>query len=200
MVSAHASRIKLITVNTFGALGYISITIQWMWALLLYAPYLLTDSVQNFLLPQKQPVEEVTYVVTASESSVFMIALALVITAAMVALVIYIALKTPSVVGRAGHKVTSSAAKATLPIITRRHPIKGKRRQILTARLIAAFKLALVIIPFALILPTNLIDGMPLSFNIIIIVAAAGIVASSLFMTSQYVVAWLLKIPAKQLW
>lgn len=201
MTDSTPSRPKLALVNSLGALGYMSIILQWMWSLLLYAPYILTDSVQNLLLPPEQPEQPApTPTAVTDEPSIFLIILMLAITGLVLAVTVYIALKAPSAVGKAGKKVATSAAKATLPLVAKQQPLKKEQRQRLTARLIVLFKIAFIALPLIVVLPTQWLSDLPLDHVIVLIVATSTALSSTILIGLQYLTARLLHIPAKNLW
>lgn len=126
--------------------------------------------------------------------------IAAIITVAVLALTVVIALHAPVVVGKTGQKITTTAAKTVAPVITKHQPLPKKKQRLLTARLIALAKALLVITPLLGILPAQLLAELPLDATIILAIAGGTAVLSLIFFALQYAVARLLRTPTQALW
>ena len=194
------SSFTLSFVNFFGTLGYMSVILQWLWVVVLYGPALMdTPLKQLFFPPEGEPI--ITPPVhEAATQSPLTIALAVGITIIVLAITIYVIIKAPSAVGKTGKKVTHSAAKAVIPVITKHKPIKKEFRRKLTIRITALSKMFLVIIPLVGILPVQFLSELPVSFDIILIITVVNALLSLLFFGLQYAMARVFRTQLTVLW
>lgn len=134
--------------NFFGALGYIALTLQWSWALILLLPPLLqVKTIRVFTMPQS-----VSHV-HASHSSyvlpwwltVVFVALAFII----VIVGIFYAVKTPVIVAREAKRTTEKTAKNLAHRVVKT-PRNTREVRLVSARLVWALKGSAVLVGFIL--------------------------------------------------
>lgn len=199
--SKKQSSFKLSFVNFFGALGYMSVILQWLWVVVLYGPALMDTPLKQLFLPsENKPLLTPMSHDVATAPSPFTIALAIGITIIVLAVTAYIIIKAPSAVGKTGSKVTHSAAKAVIPVITKHKPIKKETRRKLTIRITILSKILLVIIPLVSILPVQFLSDLPVSFDIILIITTANAFLSLILFGLQYVAARIFRVQLTTVW
>lgn len=135
--------------NIFGALGYMSIIVQWAWSLLIIAyPILTSDELSSWVSQKTTSEPEI------AELGVFTPAVTLIAIAAtllvMIATIVVVA-RLPKKIGRQGAKVTHATAHKLVPAVTRHQPLSKKQRRIISYRLTLTIKLALVIAPLLML-------------------------------------------------
>lgn len=191
--------IKRVVANIFGTLGYGSLLIQWLWVALLYGPLLLDQPVAKLLLPSdvpSKPAEPIA--VVAPSPSIFIVAG--VITIVVVALTVYVLAKLPKVIGETGQRITQDTATALVTVATRHRPLKPVKKRRLTSRVVAGVKVALSVVPLLAVLPAVLLPALPLSYDIILVVAAASAIMTVGCFGLQYALAWVLKLKLQYIW
>lgn len=183
--------------NIPGGLGYVSCILQWLWAGIIYVPWLLSnDTFKQFILPNKtaQSAPEFHFALPSGVA----IVIATISTVVVIAITLFVLVKVPSSVARGGKKVTQTSANALLPVITHHKKVSAKKRRILNNTLIKSTKAAIVLLPVlfsfgAYILPV------PLQAEIIVVIAAALALGSILWFALQYGLAHVLHIPSEKL-
>lgn len=188
---------KVLIANTFGALGYVSCLFLWGWIGILYLPMLLqNETIEKFVIPT--PSEEVTVIQPTIEASPIMAVLAVGITIIILIATILVFAKLPKAIATTGKTVTTKAAGAALPVITRGRKLPPAKQQRLTVSLIKLAKLLLVLLPVAMSFLGAVIEP-PIPFDITLFVSGILAMSATLWFSAQYIVAKLLLINVKQL-
>lgn len=185
--------------NTLGGFGYISLLLQWLWLVVLYGPTLADTPLREFLFPREKIVTTPDPLFSF-EPSFMVLFFSGVVTVLIIAMTLYVLIKTPSAVGKTGQKVTQSAAKSVLPVVTRHKPMEKKMRLRLTARFILLLKTGFIMLPFLGTLPTVLLPEVPLDLAVSVVVASLCAFLSIGLFGLQYLLAHVFKIPASRLW
>lgn len=186
---------RLLLVNTFGVLGYISLIVQWFWIVLLLGYPLLEDR-PELLFPDPSitpsPAPEfgalspfVTIVV-----GIFTIVI-LIVAAILIA-------RMPKSIGEQGARVTHGAAHKLTPVVTRHAPLSPKRRRIISHRIVLAIKAGLLLLPLGLTLFARPVQDvtMPMIWGIAIFCASSTIVYFAL----QQLIARVAKVKPEKVW
>lgn len=186
---SHKKRAAAFIVKMFGALGYLSVFFQWGWALLLYSPlYVGID----FLQPEAP--REPVMAQSSGDPSLALVLFAGVITLAAIVATIFVFIKIPASTEKAGAKITQSAAKVAIPVITHHKKVSKTRQRILTRRIIVIAKCALVVVPLIAIFPARWIDEPVLEPLVMLLPALLFAVISAICFGAQYATAWGAKI------
>jgi hypothetical protein len=186
--------------NFFGAFGYLSCFLQWIWTIMLYFSFVST--LVLFLRPVANThVTRSSNVISPSLSMPMMI-LAIVITIFVVALTVYIIAKMPSTIAKTSKKVVHETAECITPLILNiQHKKDTEKNHIkLTPRLIMILKIILVTIPVVLALISQFIERQMIEFRIAIYVSLWLAGFSLLFFTFQYLIAKLLSVKKQNIW
>lgn len=182
--------------NIFGALGYMSIIIQWAWSLLIIAYPILTSDELSSWVSQKTASAPETAELGAFTPAVTIIAIAATLLV-MIATIVVVA-RLPKKIGRQGAKVTHTAAHKLVPTITHHKPISKKQRRIISYRLTLTIKLALVVTPLLI-----LGFATPISTLTLNIIWAVGLFCAScsiVYFVIQQTIAYLRNIKRDALW
>lgn len=134
--------------NGFGALGYMSLLLQWAWALLLFSyPYMESGSLMRLLFSERtaKPIAQTSSVPLTPA----IISLSVVITVIVLIMMVIVIIRFPSAVEKQGVHVTQKAAASIIPIITHHQEIPKKHRTKLTYQIIIVIKGFAIIIPLA---------------------------------------------------
>lgn len=144
-MSKAPSSYKHKILDTIGSLIYIAAALQWLWAIVLYLPFLLqSDLVQQLEQPAPRSIE----ISTARQPSEAQFAFGVIVTVIFMVIAVVVALKIPRTLSKGGQRITHGVADATLPLLTRHQPQPKQKRLTLSGRVLAAAKLLLGIIPF----------------------------------------------------
>lgn len=193
----HHSK-RLILVNTFGALFYGVIIIQWLWSLIAYLPYIIT-----FLDQMQAPIEKTTTPVVATTTSgppsLILLIIGGVVTLGVIGITIWILIKLPASIGKAGHKATRQASEYIVPVITRHAPLSASKKQRLTARVIIDLKLAVAIAP-TIVAACSYFIATTVPHEVTMLIAAVLGIASLVLLSTQTFVARWLKVPLRSVW
>lgn len=187
--------------NFFGAVGYASCFIQWLWVVILYSNLLM--SFVSIIAPnQDNEVVKTTSAVANASPSVAVMFMGVVVTIAMIIFTIYILVKIPSTIVKASKKVVHGAAENAVPLVLKiqNKPDTEKRRKKLAPKLILIIKVILIILPVILSFLSKFIDNQTLEFNIAMYVSAGLVIISALFFVFQYSLAGLLSVKKQELW
>lgn len=184
--------------NVFGALGYISLLLQWVWtALVIGTPIVASDFFKNAFLPKESsvPAEALSMNVPEPIGIIFMF-LAIIFA---IGVTIYAVLAVPRNIARTGQRLTRSSAQVIIPHVTHHKHISEKRRKTLLERITWSIKIGLTILPAAALgfRPDEMIG---LSHGVIIGVGLFCAVATVLWFGLQFIVAKVAKLDSRQIW
>lgn len=190
-------------VNSTAAVGYLLVMFGWLWAVALLLTG--TDLLDNLSTYQEgnrsSPAPTISLPEFSLPEPITMASLGLV-TILMLAVSIYVLVKTPSSIVKQSSRITNKAATKLTPLTTRQHqPIPTKKRRILTARLSLYLKLALALIPLLVVLGLALLaaDDIMLAPHLALLIASSiSCLAIGLF-GLQYLLAGILKLPLDKL-
>lgn len=182
-------------VNGFGALFYMTCLFLWLWACLPYLPLLIdfSESMQSSDTTQvAQPIE------VAISPLVAIVAGAIVAVAAIAASV-YVIIKTPRTVAKAGHAAVKHVSEVATAHPKIQH-LPAKRRKKFTTRFILSAKLALCVTP-AIVCAAS-VATTPLALTYPVFAGAAGALCAIalLCLALQYASAKLLRVPSSLMW
>ena len=113
MKSKNKSRSRrLLLVNTFGTLGYLSLLLQWAWtAIILLYPLLQSGAIQRMLTP-KQPAKPIeAHPEYYSDAAPFIAAISVIITIAVIVISVVTILGLPKKIGKTGAKIRHNCCK-----------------------------------------------------------------------------------------
>lgn len=182
--------------NFFGAFGYLSCILQWLWAVMLYFS-LIESAVLFFSSPASdsqiiKPIPATANVITTINSgpNIFSIIIAAIVIAIMVALTLYIFIKMPSIIIKTSKKVVQETADNVAPLVLRiQHKKDTKGNKIkLTPILVIIMKIILVTIPTILAIMSRFIENQMIDSYISTCVGLFLAGSSLLFFGAQYLV------------
>lgn len=188
--------------NFFGALGYTSVVMQWLWlCATLVIPFIASTEAKQLFLPTN-PAERPTPPAEASAAlpewlQLVFFVLAIVFT---IGVVVYALVVIPRSIGKAGKAVTQkSAAVVTQHVTHDRKKITKKQRRKLTEYITWSMKLGLLLVPaLAALIPTGGALGID---HIFVLLAALFFAGWSLAMFGvQYAIVKLRRIAPEFVW
>ncbi len=183
--------------NAFGALGYMSLIFQWAWALLLLSyPYIESGEMSAFLLPKHQ--QPPATAATPEPVSPLLTILAIIVTAFVLALTIFVIVRLPKTIGLQGSKAAKATARTVIPILTHHQPISKKERIRLSYRLVMLLKGIAIILPLCTIPFAT--RAIPLPHSLIVAVTIFCATCSVIWFGLQYLVARLKRLDISRLW
>ena len=189
-------RTALAIANTFGTLGYLSILLQWTWALLLVCyPFLTAD--HSFLLPDAptRPLPSTDSTVTSSPITAI---IAIAATAFVLVITVIVVAKLPKQIGKGGAKLTHQTAETLIPIVTKHTPLPKKKQRVLSYRLTLILKAALTIIPVLYLFWVQ--SPYPLTTPVVWTIGLFCAGWSVIYIAVQQAVGLLAKIDTRALW
>ncbi len=193
-VALQKPPIALKFANFFGALGYLSLLIEWLWVfgLLLY-PYAKDF---NFMLPSNKPVTPPAPLFTVDGTLALIIGI--VITVLCFAVMIYAFYNIPRSIAKTGSLATHIAASAFVPTISHHKHISKKEAKRLTFSMTCYIKLAAIFIPLVacLAIPNSTI----LSRQIVTTIAAFFAFWAIIDFCVQIITTKLKKLDTDQIW
>lgn len=180
--------------NSFGYLGYLFCFLQWFWVVLLYFSVL--KLVTTPLVPHADSHTEQISLPTYTLPSSLEIIIFVVVVLVMIAATVYAFIQIPVGVAKTSDKVVHKTAETMAPIIIKsQHKKDTKKNRIkITARLILAIKLLLVIIPVALTAASGLLKDQPVDYAVALAVGIGISSLSVIFFAVQYALARLLHV------
>lgn len=169
MVSRQTS-LKRGIVSFLGALGYISVCLQWLFVALLYFQTLYAA------FPMPQPVPESappTPSLTVEAPSPLVLVFGAVVTVIMIGISLYAIIKVPQAIAKTGRRVVEASAEKTAPLLLKasHRPNTKRNRRHLTPRLVVLLKLFSIIIPFVLTWVAQYLITLPLEADLVMVVA-----------------------------
>ncbi len=187
-----------LTVNSFGALAYITLVIQWVLSLLVYAPLL------EALIPQSEPTPTpvVASPVVSEEPSMFIFFVAAFITIAVLVLTLVVLARIPLTIARTGKKTVATGSSALTDAylkVTHKKPTKRLRLTI-QPRAAIILKLLALLLPIGFAYGTTFVDDPGIDPTLAVFLAAFLADVVVVCFVAQYSLAYALKVPLKALW
>lgn len=179
--------------NIAGTLGYLSLVLQWMWSLVIFAYPVISGELDTFLFPKRQEVDPTPIDAGVFTPVVFVIAA--VITLLVLVLTAIVIARLPKTIAAAGAHITKTAATAAIPIATHRKPPTKKQRLQLSFRFVIITKAALVVLPLLLLLIARPIEQLPQQASLAF--GSLCAVGSALYFALQYTVVFFGRIAKK---
>jgi len=147
---------RLFLVNLLGVMGYVVLTLQWMWLLVVALPGILRSHLFTFFVPQSQQQTSASMPSGIEQSdgavdSSVLLVLAVLIVAAILGLTIYALRRAPKTIGETGRKITQGTAEHIIPVLTHHAKLSPAKRRFLTARIAFDVKLGLLALPVGLV-------------------------------------------------
>lgn len=185
--------------NFFGALGYLSCSLQWLWIVVLYFSWIKTLVV--IVSPANNQVVK-TPAPVVFEPNIAVIMVAGIIFVVMIMLTIYFLYKIPATIIRTGKKTVQRAANSVAPIILQaQHKKETKKNLIkLTPKITIILKLIIIITPLVLTFTSYLIEKQMIEYSIALFVGIWLACTSIVFFGIQYTIASLLSVKSQNLW
>lgn len=180
----HSSRSASLA-NFFGALGYISVIIQWAWSLIVVAYPLLASGACTIVAPP--PATNTPEPLDLGAATPFVTVIAVFVTLlVMIATVIFVA-KLPKTIGKSGARATHTVAHKLTPHISHSRKLTKKQRRTISYRIVLIIKLCIIVTPLVLLGFAHAIST--LSLEIIWTVAIFCAVCSLVYFAVQQLVA-----------
>jgi len=188
--------LKKILVNFFGALGYLSITLQWILVFIVNFSFIESLALLMGSSTDKQYQVVEPSAAVNSEPNLTLIIFGVIVTVAMVLLSVYLFVKMPSMIAKAGKKAVHGVAQHTVPLILKAQHKKDtkKNSRFLTPHLVAVIKAVLIITPAVLIYMSQSLGDKILSFDIAMYASLWLAGVSLVLFVFQYVLAKILVI------
>jgi len=193
--------LKKTVANFFGALGYLSCSLQWLWAVLLYASLIkmlalfFTPVADNSIVaPVSAP--------TSSNPNIFLIIFSAIVVITMILLTIYIFIKIPMTIIKSSKKVVHEAADNVAPILLKvQHKKDTKKNKIKLAPLLVVFlKVILITTPIVLSFMSQFIQEQTIEFYVAMYASIWLAGFSFAFFIFQYSIGGLFSIKRQDLW
>jgi len=186
---AHRARVA----NFFGALGYFSILMQWMWAIIIIAYPMLTNPniFQNHsTAPIARPM------VALSLPPIVSLIIICVITLAMLVLTFAIVVTMPKTLSSNVAHVAQITTDAITPLVANT-PKQSKKRKAFSARVMIGVKASLWIAPLLAVYfaPHNA----PIPYDAVSATALFCAAATGVYFALQYAIAVIFKLPLLRL-
>jgi hypothetical protein len=200
-MSKPATKRRLTKVaNILASFGYLSIVVQWFWAIATVAiPYIQHSSLELLFVPTTSapantPMQHVDLPIGIQ---ITMMIAAIIF---VLAITLYAIYAIPRTVGKLGRNVTKKGAAVTIKHIKHHHqpltPIEKKR---VYEYITWGIKFLLMIAPCALLLlPTH--QSLTISHAVVLIIGIFCLGLSLVWFGLQYLIALICRIPAKDIW
>jgi len=185
----HRARIP----NFFGALGYFSIAMQWLWALVIIAYPLLTNAdLYRQRVTPTQPTPSLTFMFSPQIGLI----IAGIITVIMVIVSIAAVVSAPKTITKTTANATYATARTLAPLIAPQ-PSATKKHRAMSAQTLLGVKIAAWLVPLLAVYfaPQNA----PLPYEAVSAMALICAAATAVNLGLQYGLARLLHVPARQL-
>lgn len=179
-------------VNTLGAFGYLSVLFQWLWAVVVFLPTLIDSDLGNWVTPQSGGQSAPVFAIEQPPLILTIIVIA--ITVLMLVVAVIALIRLPAQVMKTGKKITHTPAEALVPVVTHHKKLSKDKRKRLSARIVRIIKLSLCLVPFVISCSAYFIV-LDLSYEIVVILAAAMAGLSLFWFGSQYTLARAWKLP-----
>lgn len=187
---------RLFIINTFGTFGYMSVLLQWLWALIVVGSPFITSS-QSWFMPvdtQQLEISQTQNVI----STPLAVALTIAVTIIMVAITIYSIFMVPRTIGKTGSIVTHKTADLILPSVSGKMPLSKKKRLQLSYNIVTIAKLVFCLLPLIVVLtfPANL----PIDHSIVQVTGLFCALVSIIYFGIQLILVQLLKVQKTRVW
>jgi len=187
--------------NLFGAFGYLSCSLQWLWAVLLY--FSLINAL--FLFVKSNDAVEVVdkaQVIASPSSDISVLIFSAIIIVVMLVLTIYVIIRIPSTIVKTSKKVVNETAEGLTPLLLKvQHKKDTKKRHLkLSSRLIFVIKGILIIAPLILSLLSRLLSQQMVDYSVAVVISLWLAGFSIVFFCLQYLLAKLFAIRMRDLW
>jgi heme/copper-type cytochrome/quinol oxidase subunit 4 len=184
-------------VNALGALGYLSLFVQWLWSIIMIGyPSLEDGSLTHFLQPSStsDAIRLPDMVIPMAVALPFTIIVTVVVVVAT--LIAFFSL--PRTIGKGGATVTHKAAKVSTDYAARHHHIKKSEKKRLDTRIIALLKITLSFVAFILVILPH--PATPLEYRLVVLVGALEFAATLIYFAGQYLVARIRQVDPTTVW
>lgn len=189
------SKIKKLTIDFFGGLGYLTCITQWIWSIILYFEPLKNLSNKLMVIKTVEKIEEnITPEVAYNPSSTI---ISIAITLIIIGLTIYVVTKIPIKLASNSKKIVHETTNKLTPIIIKiTHQKKSKKTILkLTPKILIAIKLVVIILPVLLALSSTLLaDDQVFDIKISLIVSLFLMSMSFIWFIIQYIMAKIFQI------
>lgn len=188
---------RLLVVNFFGTLFYLSCLLQWTWATLPYMPGIvrLAEMLQG---PKGTPAP-MQEVAASGPPSLLLLIIAFAATVIVIGLTLYVLIKFPVTVAKSAQKMTQNTSARIVPIVTHHAKLPEKKRRQLTARIVVYLKLTICVLPVILCACTYFFET-ELGYALTMIIAAVLGLGSLLLLSAQLLIARWLKVKSNTIW
>ncbi|MFZ1258804.1 MAG: hypothetical protein WAQ25_05030 [Candidatus Saccharimonas sp.] len=143
---AHSPK-RLIIINSVGALVYMSLLLQAVWAVIIIGYPLIISTDRSWFFPSA-PSTSPPPTPISPEFSPVIGAITAVIAVAFILLTIIVFIRLPKAIGQQGAKATRVASQSLVPMVTQHKKIPKKRFITLDYRLTVAIKIAVSVVCF----------------------------------------------------
>ncbi|MGB2787446.1 MAG: hypothetical protein WBB94_03635 [Candidatus Saccharimonadaceae bacterium] len=200
MPKSKNSNWRLQIANFLGGVAYFFCLLGWFWSTILYLPTLKV-LLEQFMSYYPRATSETKVPIQTGEPNELVALVGIIVTLVMIALTIYVLIKLPLTIAKAGKKITHEPAEMIAPLVAKHQHKKDtpKQRRIIAYRLTLIFKVVLVTFPVILTVFSQLIDQL-LEISVSLAMSSAlGTVAGTFFAVQMLVAnAW--KLDRKSLW
>lgn len=186
--------------NTFGAFGYLFCFLQWLWVTMLYFTVIQSVLLLLFPPPSEQAQQPPSLVFTPPSQLELIIVIIVVVL--MVLLTIYVLIKMPLTIAKAGRKTVHKTTEKVVPLAIKAQRKKDtkKLREWLSVKIVFVLKVLLVGIPAILAVGSWLLEEPPIDYVITVVIAGGLAGLSVIFFAAQYLLAALFRIKLSNLW
>lgn len=179
--------------------GYASISIQWLWVIILLLPSILSNQqVQSFVEPPKQSLEPLITLPKFQGSDVMITVIAITIMIVALLFTTIILIRLPMKVSSAGKQVLETSVRKAVPIFAGHKYISKEKRAAISIRVRIAIKLGLMIVPLIALPVVSLLES-DLSVVVILTVGLFLAGMSLMWHSFTYIVAYVAHIPFKHI-
>lgn len=183
--------------NGFGTLGYMSVFVQWAWAIVTVG-YQFLASDMTVLFPEEATRVTPDQVPDVSMPPVMSTIIAVAVTVIMLIIVGIFLSRLPRSVGKSGATITHSTAKVIVPTLTHHKKIPQAKQRRLTFTVVSILKAVACIVPFVLVLFAPAIPE--LGTDLATIIAAFCLAMSACYFVTQLILTLALKLPREAIW
>ena len=129
-------------VSVLGALGYLSLTMQWLWLVVTLLPWFM--SLEIMTTPRTTPVVNHGN----GDFSWFSLLIALAVLVVVVGLTVYVVAKLPGYIAHESSRVVHAAQDIILPSILRDKKVSKRKKIQISSRVLFSTKLIVSILPY----------------------------------------------------
>ena len=182
--------------NTFGALGYMSLIVQSLWACLVVGYPLFSQQNMAMFLPQPSEHTMRPLAIDSQFSPIVTVFVALFTVAVLVATIIAL-IRLPASIGNKGKKVTHRTAELLVPTIAHGKTTKKQKKRLIE-RLTWWVKASLIMLPLFALIWASTDTG--LEYRVILAVGTLCAAWSGLCFGSQYIAGRIFRLPSDVIW